>query len=362
MNNIKFGTHVRPIRLLKFCNCDSITKLPFRIPLTSFLVYRHGTVRTYFQSRNDNAISFQHFNSNNLNQNKINIGAKRETKLLDDERKYNAEMMDAIKRFQDRRRRQTVIMIISSFLISVISYQIIYRTIWSKEESYIPIWVCPRTHSLTRKERSKLNLNAIHDKIIRKVIFQMMDNKIVLQWYKLPIQLNDLDDEKFNIWCEDVDPVMFGVAFRPLNENNGTIDSNVSSGIKSKNQDKWWEIPHFLQFRFKHKSISLTAKIKQLKDMINDIIIFGTPNYDNRPYIDSINDSSNNTMFDTFQNEYPINGSNHSMHLCFEGKLPIGKDSEIEYVGKYHIDIKFEKIILKRHSEGKIIQIDLLQD
>lgn len=311
------------------------------IPLSKTVLHRNSSVRLYFtQRRNNSSIPPSKFTTTS----RLTHLFSKEMSKLSDDKSYNTELTDAIKRFQDKRRKQTIIMVITSFFVSIISYQIIYKTIWHEQESYIPIWMCSRKHSLTPKEANKLNLESIHDKIIMKIFLHIMNNNTVSQWYKLPIKLNSLSNEKFNIWCENLDPVMFGIAFKPINQD--TTDS-----------ENWYRIPFLFQFKFKHKCINLVAKINNFKDMINEIIIFGTPNYDNRPYIDTVNENDI-----TFQNEYPINGSNHSMHLCFQGNLPIDEKSEIEYMGKYHIDIKFEKITLRRHINDKCIEIDLLKD
>lgn len=261
---------------------------------------------------------------------------------LTDSDSTSMDIGSAIRQYQNRKRRVAIYFISATLLSLLIGYKVIYKVIYREKESYIPFWPCNKYHKLTAKEQEKLNVNNVKSVVNTKLMGKLTRHDFIKEQYGVPLRIStktDSEEEKFDVWCEDQDLVVFGILLEP----------NDSVKVDSQNK-RWHMVPGLFKWKFSHQSINIKERIQDILDVIGikyDKMI--TPE----------------VIYDTFKYEVPIhagNENNHAMHICFYGELNLDKDSKVTYKGKYHVDAKFEEIELLRTEDGKLVKYILYKD
>lgn len=272
---------------------------------------------------------------------------------------------EAIKQHQNRKRRFVIWFTLSTLLSLFIGYKIIYKVVYLKRDSYIPLFPCNKFHKLTPKEEQKLNINNVKDFIYTKLMSKLTSHDFIKDHYGVPLRIpstphnqvinNDNDKnnnsnnnnkfQKFNIWCEDEDLVVFGILFKPNDDIR--IDCN---------NKKWHLVPGLFKWKFSHQSVNIMERIQDVLDFIGlkyDKMITPEVTYDTFKYEVPIhfNDNGDINIYDS------INNNHHAMHICFNGELSIDDKSVVRFEGKYHVDVKFEEISLtRRENDGNLVK------
>lgn len=248
----------------------------------------------------------------------------------------------AIRQYQNRKRRVAIWFISTTLLSLLIGYKVVYKVIYRGQESYIPFWPCNKYHKLTAKEQDKLNINNVKSVVTTKLMGKLTSHDFIKEQYGVPLRISSKTNgevEKFEVWCEDQDLVVFGILLEP------------NDGVKIDSRNKRWHmVPGLFKWKFSHQSMDFKERIQDILDVIGI-------KYDKmiRPEV----------IYDTFKYEVPIHGdneNNHAMHICFYGELNLDKESKVTFKGKYHVDTKFEEIELLRNEDGKLVNYILYKD
>lgn len=271
---------------------------------------------------------------------------------------------EAIKQYQDRKRRFTIWFTLTTLLSLLIGYKIIYKVVYLKRDSYIPLFPCNKIHRLTPKEEQKLNINNVKDLVYTKLMGKLTSHDFIKDHYGIPLRImsspndrasnnyNDKENnninnkfQKFDIWCEDEDLIIFGILFKP--NDNIRIDYN---------NKKWHLVPGLFKWKFSHQSVNIMERIQDILDFIGlkyDKMITPEVTYDTFKYEVPIHFNNNEDLniYDSLNNDH------HAMHICFNGELNIDDKSSVRFEGKYHVDVKFEEISLtRREDDGNLVK------
>lgn len=275
---------------------------------------------------------------------------------------------EVIKQYRSRKRRFAIWFTLTTLLSLLAGYKIIYKVIYLRKDSYIPLFPCNKIHKLSPKEEQKLNINNVKDLVYIKLMSKLTCHDFIKDHYGVPLRMKSLTNgntidsssnnnidkfQKFDIWCEDEDLVIFGILFKP---NDGVkIDSN---------DKKWHLVPGLFKWKFSHQSVNIMERIQDILDFIGlkyHKIITPEVTYDTFKYEVPIRfDNNGDVNIDDHINN---NNNNHAMHICFSGELNIDDKSLLQFQGKYHVDVKFEEVSLTRREEdGNLIKYILYKD
>ncbi|KAG0655099.1 Altered inheritance of mitochondria protein 39, mitochondrial [Maudiozyma exigua] len=257
----------------------------------------------------------------------------------------NNDLIESYRRMQRRKRLQTSLIIVSSLLITIIGYQICYKVVYLKRESFIAIGPSlSRIHKLNKSELKYLDIPYMRMIIRKRVIEKIISNDFIREQYGVPFKIDTIQDEKadeeFKIWSEDENLVIYGFKFKPCE--------------KKKNGNNWHNCFGLFQWRFSVRSVNIHQIIE---DLLTGIGI----RYDKITIPEK--------QYGSFKNEYPIHDDDEEFdnydrrrHICFIGNITLDDKSKIIYKGKYHVDTKFDEIYLLRKENDKKVKYLLHKD
>lgn len=256
----------------------------------------------------------------------------------------NSDIIESYRRMQRMKRFQTALIIVSSLLITLIGYQVGYKVIYLKKESFLAISPSlSRIHKLNKSELKYLDIHYMRMIIRKRVIEKIVSNDFIKEQYGIPFKMDTIrdekDDEEFKIWSEDENLIIYGFKFKPYDK---------------KNEENWHNIFGLFQWRFSIRSVNINQ-------IIEDFLIGIGIRYDKITIPEK--------QYGSFKNEYPIHDDDEGFdnydrrrHICFIGEITIDDKSKIIYRGKYHVDTKFDEIYLMRKENDKKVKYLLYND
>ncbi|KAH7585109.1 hypothetical protein J7297_02958 [Nakaseomyces glabratus] len=271
----------------------------------------------------------------------VNDGAENST-LHNNSRLSESEMSsiaNAIAEQKRKRLKRSIITIFSAFVTAVLGYTIGYKVWYLKEQSFIPLYPCSRVRKLSTRDLRRVSVKKIEDISEVRVLERLSQHKMIQEEYGVPLRDSNgkaphVSD--FSVWCEDQDPCVTGLVFEP--------DSNRQSS------HSWYRIPYVFKWRITHRPISISS-------FIDDVL-----NWINVSTSDLFEVISPEKVYGSFKYEYPIQGDNHSLHICFLGEMKLDENTTVIYKGKYHVDVKLERIDLLRTENKKLVRYILFKE
>lgn len=244
---------------------------------------------------------------------------------------------------QKRQQRKSIVRALFIAVFGVIfGYSIGYKVLYCHEKSFIPLYPAPRARKLSKKDLKRLNIEDIKQLAQFRVLGKLTAHNMIKEEYGIPLKTADgkpPTTRDFSIWCEDQDPCVTGVLFKPYERR-----------IKDDGHT-WHTLFHLLQFRITHKPISISSSVESMLNLIG----LGTS--------DLFQVVNPEKVYGDFKYEFPLQHGeeDHSMHIWFLGEMELGNDL-IVYKGKYHVDVKLQQIDLLRREEGKLIRYVLYKE
>ncbi|CCK71385.1 Aim39p KNAG_0G03270 [Huiozyma naganishii CBS 8797] len=260
------------------------------------------------------------------------------------------DLTKAIHGFRTQRRRAMVWAVSLSLFGALFGYQIGYKVMYLGGESYIPLFPCLRIHELSEYERSRLNLDQLANLVEQRVVERLSSHEFIQEQYGVPLRIRpSLREQKvvpdrLHVWCEDEDPVIYGISFR----RGPTADERSSSNAPGITLH-WHRVPFLFEWRFSHKSIDIRSAA------VNCLESLGIK-YDRLLQPEAVYGG-------TFRYEHPLGDPpspldrpSHSMHVCFYGEFKLDNRSLVTYKGKWHVDVKFDEICLLRNESDERVR------
>lgn len=267
-----------------------------------------------------------HIFSNPTNDNKIN----------DSDIKTIGE---AIAQQRRRRTRMVTMTVLSALVATILGYSIGYKVWYCKSQSFIPLYPCSRVRKLSTRDLKRIDVKMVENLSEVRVLEKLSQHEMIKDQYGVPLRDQDgrpPRTHEFSIWCEDQDPCVTGIVFEPDDKRDSS--------------HTWYRIPFLFKWRLTHRPISISGFIN---DTLNSI---------NLSTSDLFEVISPEKVYGSFKYEYPLQGDNHSLHICFLGEMKLDKETMIIYKGKYHVDVKLERIDLLRTENGELIRYILYKD
>ncbi|AET38392.1 Aim39p Ecym_2682 [Eremothecium cymbalariae DBVPG len=250
-----------------------------------------------------------------------------------------ADALSTSIREQQRHRKKTVW---SSIFVTVFGilfgYSVGYKVVYKGEEVFIPVWPAKRSRPLSTKDAAGLNIQEVKRIVEFRVLEKLSMHKMIKEQFGVPLRTNygrKPQSDQFQVWCEDEDPCIKGIVMRP------------SSSRLEKTDDKWHRIPPILDWRMAYRPISIQRMVEKF------LSVFGLRTSDLFQVVNP------DKVLGDFKYEHPLpkrNEHDHSMHICFLGKMHLSPDSVIVYKGQYHVDARLEQIDLLRLENGELVR------
>ncbi|KAL3229983.1 Altered inheritance of mitochondria protein 39, mitochondrial [Nakaseomyces bracarensis] len=246
---------------------------------------------------------------------------------------------EAIAQQRRKRTRLITITVLGTLVATILGYSIGYRVWYCNSQSFIPLYPCSRVRKLSTRDLKRIDVKMVENLSEVRVLEKLSQHEMIKDQYGVPLRDQNgkpPHTHDFSIWCEDQDPCVTGIVFEPDDKRDST--------------HHWYRIPYLFKWRFTHRPISISG-------FIND-----TLNWINLSTSDLYEVISPEKVYGSFKYEYPLQGDNHSLHICFLGEMKLDKETMIIYKGKYHVDVKLERIDLLRTENGELIRYILYKD
>ncbi|CCE64564.1 hypothetical protein TPHA_0I00580 [Tetrapisispora phaffii CBS 4417] len=240
-----------------------------------------------------------------------------------------------------KKNRQVISTIILGIFVTIIGYSIGYKVFYRGDDIFIPLYPAPRIRKPSQTDLKKIDVDYIKRLSKIRVIEALSRHNMVKEEYGVPLHgednINPPKISDFDLWCEDRDPCLTGIILRRYSPNKSSTHS-------------WYHIPFIFQWRVTHRPIYISRGIGE---MLQDLRIGYSKFYE---YV------SPDNMYGSLKYEYPIQGDDHALSIWFLGELRLCNDTLIVYKGKYHVDVRLQRIDLLRKEKGKLVRYILFEE
>lgn len=246
---------------------------------------------------------------------------------------------EAIARQRRIRTRRIIGTIVGALIVTILGYSIGYKVWYCKTQSFIPLYPCSRVRKLSTRDLKRIDVKMVENLAEVRLLEKLSQHEMIKDQYGVPLRDQDgkpPHTHDFSIWCEDQDPCVTGIVFEPDDKRDSS--------------HTWYRVPFLFKWRLTHRPISISGIISDTLKSIN----LSTS--------DLFEVMSPEKVYGSFKYEYPLQGDNHSLHICFLGEMKLDKETMIIYKGKYHVDVKLERIDLLRTEKGELIRYILYKE
>ena len=281
-----------------------------------------------------------------------------------------ANAISEYRRQKTRRALRNAVIAIGILIMGGLGYQIGYKVIYLRQESFLPLCPSLHVHKLNRYELEHIDVAYLERLVRMKVMERILLNDFIMQEYGVPLKLSfDLEGghrsgnggvngtavDEFKVWGENDGPVILGIKFRP---DSGRINSYINGG--GSTESVWHRIPHVLKWRLARKSVDVTKSVDEFLENIGAKgdrigVSPAMPNsfgpFDTRRYNNGVRDLGiiRRDHEGGEEDDLPV-------RICFAGVMYFNGDSKVVYKGQYHVDIRFDEISLLRREGDKLVE------
>ncbi|AAS54276.1 AGL215Wp [Eremothecium gossypii ATCC 10895] len=250
----------------------------------------------------------------------------------------------SIRQQRARKRRGILLALVVAVFGTVFGYSIGYRVFYKHSESFLPLWPAKRSRPLSEKDAANLRVAEVKRMAEFRVFERLSMHKMIKEQFGVPLHTQDGKKPETNVfvlWCEDQDPCITGLLFRP------------SGSHAPDHGHTWHDFLGLVQWRVTHRPVS----IRNAAERVLNFIGLGTS--------DLFQMVDPSKVYGDFKYEFPLpkrNDNDHAMHICFLGEMPLGPDSLVVYRGKYHVGVRLDQVDLFRREDGKLIRYVLYKN